>query len=201
MFTVLGFHKNSCASIFVHLKKTHIFIRIHKFMHRLVMPYLFIFSLRWRLNFVGLINKIHENWCSTNTNETTVFVFFGNTATISVQMLFWSIYLWRLYQSFFVSIADDKSVTSDEFLLDWMERHLGSSLEAVILFHHLDVDRNGHIEETDIPWILAFFDRNSKVLSFFLLKLTVLLIDHGFVLPLKEREAKLRVVCKFWDLL
>lgn len=66
------------------------------------------------------------------------------------------------YQSFFVCIADDKSVTSDEFLLDWMERHLGSSLEAVILFHHLDVDRNGHIEETDIPWILAFFDRNSK---------------------------------------
>ncbi|XP_034301324.2 insoluble matrix shell protein 5-like [Crassostrea angulata] len=54
----------------------------------------------------------------------------------------------------------DKSVTSDEFLLDWMERHLGSSLEAVILFHHLDVDRNGHIEDTDIPWILAFFDRN-----------------------------------------
>lgn len=77
-------------------KKTHIFIRIHKFMHRLVMPYLFIFSLRWRLNFVGLINKIHENWCSTNTNETTVFVFFGNTATISVQMLFRYIYLWRL---------------------------------------------------------------------------------------------------------
>lgn len=62
-------------------------------------------------------------------------------------------------------IADDKSVTSDEFLLGWMERHLGSSLEAVILFHHLDVDRNGHIEDTDIPWILAFFDRNSTILK------------------------------------
>lgn len=74
-------------------------------------------------------------------------------------------HLWRHYQSFFVPIADDKSVTSDEFLLDWMERHLGSSLEAVILFHHLDVDRNGHIEDTDIPWILAFFDRNSTILK------------------------------------
>ncbi|XP_062612765.1 insoluble matrix shell protein 5-like [Saccostrea cucullata] len=54
----------------------------------------------------------------------------------------------------------DKAVTSDEFLVDWRERNLGSPFEAVVLFHHLDVDRNGQIEERDIPWILAFFDRN-----------------------------------------
>lgn len=53
MFTVLGFHKNSCASIFVHLKKTHIFIRIHKFMHRLVMPYLFFFFTSMKIEFRG----------------------------------------------------------------------------------------------------------------------------------------------------
>lgn len=54
----------------------------------------------------------------------------------------------------------DKSLTSDEFLLDWQERCLGSSLEGVILFHHLDVDRNGHIEDTDIPWVMNYFDGN-----------------------------------------
>lgn len=47
--------------------------------------------------------------------------------------------------------------------MDWQERSLGSSIEAVVLFHHLDVDRNGDIEERDIPWILAFFDRNCKL--------------------------------------
>lgn len=69
--------------------------------------------------------------------------------------------------SFFMSLSDDKSLTSDEFLLDWQERCLGSSLEGVILFHHLDVDRNGHIEDTDIPWVMNYFDGNCKSLSFY----------------------------------
>lgn len=124
----------------------------------------FFLKLRWRLDFVGLFNnKIHENWCSTITNETILFVFFGNGNSICADVV--QVHLYKHIFEDTVPIADDKSVTSDEFLLDWMERHLGSSLEAVILFHHLDVDRNGHIEDTDIPWILAFFDRNSTILK------------------------------------
>lgn len=73
----------------------------------------------------------------------------------------------NVIRSFFMSLSDDKSLTSDEFLLDWQERCLGSSLEGVILFHHLDVDRNGHIEDTDIPWVMNYFDGNCKSLSFY----------------------------------
>ncbi|XP_022323531.2 uncharacterized protein LOC111124700 [Crassostrea virginica] len=54
----------------------------------------------------------------------------------------------------------DGNVTCDEFLGEWSRRNLGSALEAVILCHHLDVDRNGHIQESDVPWIVVFFDRN-----------------------------------------
>lgn len=68
----------------------------------------------------------------------------------------------NVVRSLFMSLSDDRSLTSDEFLLDWQERCLGSSLEGVILFHHLDVDKNGHIEDTDIPWVLTYFDRNCK---------------------------------------
>lgn len=73
----------------------------------------------------------------------------------------------NVIRSLFLSRSDDKSLTSDEFLLDWQERCLGSSLEGVILFHHLDVDRNGHIEDTDIPWVMNYFDGNCKSLSFY----------------------------------
>ncbi|XP_033732265.1 uncharacterized protein LOC117321800 [Pecten maximus] len=56
---------------------------------------------------------------------------------------------------------NDTIVTSDEFLADWMARKLGDSIEAVVLFHHLDVDRDGVIhEDTDLPWIIHFFDRD-----------------------------------------
>ena len=64
-------------------------------------------------------------------------------------------------------------MTCDEFLGEWSRRNLGSALEAVILCHHLDVDRNGHIQESDVPWIVVFFDRNSERL---------LQLLHAFVL-------------------
>ncbi|XP_069120905.1 uncharacterized protein [Argopecten irradians] len=56
---------------------------------------------------------------------------------------------------------NDTNVTADEFLADWLARKLGDSIEAVVLFHHLDVNHDGVIHEsTDLPWIIHFFDRD-----------------------------------------
>ncbi|KAK3087717.1 hypothetical protein FSP39_009562, partial [Pinctada imbricata] len=55
---------------------------------------------------------------------------------------------------------NDGDVTSDEFVIDWQERNLGSAVDAVVLFTHLDVDRNGVIHDADLPWIEKFFDRD-----------------------------------------
>ena len=56
-------------------------------------------------------------------------------------------------------LTDDTNVTGDEFLQDWEQRKLGDSMEAMILFHNLDVNRDGHINEAiDLPYIVRFFD-------------------------------------------
>lgn len=46
------------------------------------------FKTSIRLDFVGLFNnKIHENWCSTISNETILFVFFGNGNSICADVV------------------------------------------------------------------------------------------------------------------
>lgn len=60
---------------------------------------------------------------------------------------------------------DDTYIYVDEFINDWLSDNLGTALEAVTLFHHLDVDNSGYISENpDMPYIIHFFDRDRKYL-------------------------------------
>ena len=67
------------------------------------------------------------------------------------------------YLSYVIHDTDDDAVSLDEFTVDWTSRQLGTALDSVILFHHLDVNRDGVINEAiDMPWIEKFFDHNRE---------------------------------------
>ncbi|VDI04004.1 calmodulin [Mytilus galloprovincialis] len=58
-------------------------------------------------------------------------------------------------------LNNDTYIYVDEFINDWLSDNLGTALEAVTLFHHLDVDNSGYISENpDMPYIIHFFDRD-----------------------------------------
>ncbi|XP_063420105.1 uncharacterized protein LOC134705283 [Mytilus trossulus] len=58
-------------------------------------------------------------------------------------------------------LNNDTHIYVDEFINDWLNDNLGTALEAVTLFHHLDVDNSGYISENpDMPFIMHFFDRD-----------------------------------------
>ncbi|KAL5011715.1 hypothetical protein ScPMuIL_010266 [Solemya velum] len=55
----------------------------------------------------------------------------------------------------------DGVVTSHEFVEHWLQRRLGGPMEAVVLFNHLDVNRDGIINgERDLTGLFKMFDRN-----------------------------------------
>ncbi|XP_063420106.1 uncharacterized protein LOC134705284 [Mytilus trossulus] len=58
-------------------------------------------------------------------------------------------------------LNNDTHIYADEFIIDWLSDNLGTALEAVTLFHHLDVDNSGYISKNpDLPYIIHFFDRD-----------------------------------------
>ncbi|XP_052091366.1 uncharacterized protein LOC127728155 [Mytilus californianus] len=58
-------------------------------------------------------------------------------------------------------LNNDTYIYVDEFINDWLSDNLGTALEAVTIFHHLDVDNSGYISENpDMPFIIHFFDRD-----------------------------------------
>lgn len=54
MFTVIGFHKNSKASIFIHFEKQN--FRMHKFLHMLVSDAIF-FKTSMKIRFRGSVQQ------------------------------------------------------------------------------------------------------------------------------------------------
>nr|UYL69037.1 shell matrix protein 5 [Haliotis discus hannai] len=60
-------------------------------------------------------------------------------------------------------LDSDHQITSNEFVTDWAIKDLGPPSEAIVLFHNIDVNKDGVItEDVDLPYIFHYFDQDEN---------------------------------------
>ncbi|XP_071111612.1 insoluble matrix shell protein 5-like [Haliotis cracherodii] len=60
-------------------------------------------------------------------------------------------------------LDSDHNITSNEFVTDWAIKDLGPPSEAIVLFHNIDVNKDGVItEDVDLPYIFHYFDQDEN---------------------------------------